>query len=57
MAKFEFRTLRVTPQKLQEKLEPLGEQGFQVVSTDVASNKIVVILQKEKTAGRPKKKK
>ncbi len=57
MAKFEYRTVRVVPQKLEDALEPLGAQGFQVVSTNVESNKIVVILQKEKTAGRPKKKK
>ena len=57
MAKFEFRTLRVIPQQLESALEPLGAQGFQVVSTNVESNKIVVILQKEKLAGRPKKKK
>ncbi len=56
MPKFEFHTLRVQPRDLQANLDVLGARGFQVISTDVVSNKVIVILQREKV-GRPKKKK
>ena len=55
MPKFEYKTLRVQPQQAESKLNELGAEGFQVVSTDVVSNKLVIVLQKEKV-GRPKKK-
>ena len=56
MSKYEYRVIRIMPQRAEEALNDLGSKGFAVVDATAVDNKIVYVLEREKAAGRPKKK-